>query len=192
MICHQVNATALEGGVWLQVLQRSMTGPLRLTTLVVKQVHSCLIAQLSQPTMARFLVSGVQVLRILETCPVPLSPFHPVPATVLMAWEAIDDETAPLFTGTDSIITSPVGHFAAAAVLLQSGHMHTAHALMRQHSASMVQQVASLQHASNPNSVEEALSWLHAALTIQGGRLLSPEQLAQVIDALKVCTCLKS
>jgi hypothetical protein len=136
--------------------------------------------------MARFLVNGVQILRVLETCPVPLSPSQPLPTIVPLARQAVDDETTALISAPPSIITSPVGHFAAAAVLLQSGHMHTAHALMWQHSAAMVAQVAALQQCSNPHAVEEALSWLHAVLTIQGARLLSPEQLEQLIDTLKV------
>jgi hypothetical protein len=173
----------------LQVLRKSMGAPLRLTSLVVKQVLSCLTAELGQAGIARFRANSLSVLRVLEVSPMPLPP-SVAPHGIQLASQAVDDDSAVIAPPRVPILETPAGRFATASALLQCGFAHTAAMLAQAHVAALPAQLRALQRQSSIATVEEVLMWLHTGLTIQGAHLLPAGVRDGMLAALKVCASL--
>ena len=162
-----------------------MAEPLRLTSLIVKQVHACLVAELSRVGIAPFHINAAQVHRVLGTSPVVLPPSVTTPAAVALMRATSGDASVPV-QRPPSILTSPIGRFASAAVLAQGSCLHSAHSIMVEHAEGVVTQVEALRRNTVPAAVEETLLWLHMALTVQAARLLPTATQSALCTAIKV------
>ena len=178
--------TAFESN--LSVLQRSTTAPLRLTSLVVRQVYACLGAQLGQASMAGAHQSGVLALRVLESCPPRNCCTTSVPNTVRLARHSFDDAALPLqlIPPSPAILTSPVARFLTATMLWHSGCAHVAHALIASTAELLVEQVASMRTSQNSSLMQEVLQMLHMALSVQGASLLPSSVVSGLVTTLQV------
>lgn len=172
----------------LNILQRSTTAPLRLTSLVVRQVYACLGAQLGQASMAGAHQSGVLALRVLESCPLRNCCTLSVPNTVRLARHSFDDASLPLqlIPPSPAILNSPSVRFLTATMLWHSGCAHVAHALIGSTAVLLVEQVASLRTTQNSSLMQEVLQPLHMALSVQGASLLPSSAVSGLVTALKV------
>lgn len=173
----------------LRVLQRSMAAPLRLTSLVVRQVLACMSAQFGQVTMAGVCRASALTLRVLETCPVHISTAaEAVPLTVRLARGSLDEASLPaaLSQQRPATLKSPAAMFLTAAVLWHAGCMHYAHALVDRTSQPLLEQVHAVRAQQSPEVVEEVMRWLHMALTLQAACLLHSDTARPLREALQV------
>jgi hypothetical protein len=190
-LCDQTGGLALDftRHARAQVLKRSMGAPLRLTSLVVKQVLSCLATELSQAGIARFRVNSLSLLRVLDSAPIPLDSDRGdfvAPEGIRLVRQAADDDPATLTRAPPPVLETPVGRFATAAALAQCGSAHAAAALVHAHGHALPAQVDVLRRGTPAPAVEAGLLWLHMALTIQGARLLPEAVRDALLAALKV------
>eukprot|EP00892_Ulva_mutabilis_P008058 jgi/Ulvmu1/5624/UM023_0163.1 len=172
----------------LRVLQRSMAAPLRLTSLVVRQVLACMSAQFGQITMAGVCRASALTLRVLETCPVYISTAaEAVPLTVRLARGSLDEASLPsaLSPPRRANLKSPAAAFLSAAVLWHAGCMHYAHALADRTSQPLLEQVQAMRGQQPLQAVEDVMRWLHMALTLQAACLLHPDTVWPLREALQ-------
>lgn len=192
MLCPDSHAACSALHANFAVLQRSSAAPLRLTSLVVRQVYACLGAQLGQASMAGAHQSGVLALRVLESC-TSKSCAKAVPHSVRLARHSFDDAAVPLqlIPSFDPILTCPAARFLTATFLWHSGCAHTAHALIASTARQLVQKVSSLRTLQNSGSIQEVMQLLHMALSVQGAALLPSTAVTGLATALQVCFSLQ-